>query len=78
MISFVVRSRIVCRLGWSLALGCRPAEAFKIWWYRLALFLYSSFSLCCNVFTSILFSLADDCRDSFVTSRWYVFDAMGH
>jgi hypothetical protein len=35
----VVGSRIVLRLGWSLALGGRPADDFLFWWYRLALFL---------------------------------------
>ena len=37
MISFVTGSRIVFRLGWSLALGYRPAEVFLFWWYIFAL-----------------------------------------
>ncbi len=38
VISFVSGSRIVERLGWSLALGWRPAEVFRFAWYRFGLF----------------------------------------
>ncbi len=46
-ISFVFGSRMVDRFGWSLALGWRPAEVFRLVWYRFGLFLYkmSSFLL---------------------------------
>ncbi len=44
--SFVFGSLIVVRLGWSLALGWRPAMVFRLLWYLFGLFLYiaSSFS----------------------------------
>ncbi len=32
VISFVVGSRMVASLGWSLALGWRPAEVFRLAW----------------------------------------------
>jgi hypothetical protein len=35
LISVVAGSRIVCRLGWSLALACRHAEIFEFWLLRL-------------------------------------------
>jgi hypothetical protein len=57
VISLVAGSRVVCRLGWSLALGCRPAKVFRFRWYRLAIFLYNSFSFCCRVSTSCLIAL---------------------
>ncbi len=40
VISFASRSRIVVRFGWFLALGWRPAEVFRLAWYRFGLFLY--------------------------------------
>ena len=67
VISLVAGTHIVCRLGWSLALGCRPTEVLKFWWHRLALFLYSSFSIRCRVSTSFFVNFAGDCRDSFIT-----------
>ena len=57
MIPLVAGSRIVRRLGWSLALGFRHAEGFLFWWYRLAIFLYSSFSFRCKMSTSFLLAL---------------------
>ncbi len=44
VISFVSGSLTVVRLGWSLALGWRPAMVFRLLWYRFGLFLYVSSS----------------------------------
>ena len=43
----VLGSVMVDRFGWSLAHGCKPTTVFRLWWYRLGLFLYiaSSFFL---------------------------------
>jgi hypothetical protein len=43
VISLVVGSRIASRLGWSFALGWRPAAVLRLLWYRLGIFLYSTF-----------------------------------
>ncbi len=42
VISFVAGSRIVVRLGWSLARGRRPAEVLRLAWYRFGLFFVYS------------------------------------
>ena len=34
-------SMMASSLGWSLALGCKPAAVLKLLWYLLGLFLYS-------------------------------------
>ena len=57
VISFVFGSRIVVRLGWSLALGWRPADVFKLIWYLLGLFLYMVSSFFLSLSTSFRFAL---------------------
>ncbi len=44
VISPVVESVMVERLGWSFARGWRPAAVLRFWWYLLGLFLYSASS----------------------------------
>ncbi len=55
-ISFVFGSRLVARLGWSLALGWRPAEVFRFAWYRLGIFLYRASSFFLSLFMSSRFA----------------------
>jgi hypothetical protein len=38
--SLVVGPRMASSLGWSLALGCKPAAVLRLLWQRLGLFLY--------------------------------------
>ena len=57
VISFVSGSRIVVRFGWSLALGWRPAEVFRLAWYRLGLFLYMTSSFFLSLSMSFRFAL---------------------
>jgi len=38
----VLGSVMVDRFGWSFAHGCNPAAVFRLWWYRLGLFLYNA------------------------------------
>ena len=57
VISFVSGSLIVVRLGWSLALGWRPAMVFRLLWYRFGLFLYMSSSFFLSLSVSFLFAL---------------------
>ncbi len=45
------------RLVWSLALGRRPAEIFRFWWYRLAFFRYWASSFLRRVSMSFLLAL---------------------
>ena len=39
--SLVFGSRMASSLGWSLALGCRPAAVLRLLWERLGFLLYS-------------------------------------
>ncbi len=57
VISCVSGSLIVVRLGWSLALGWRPAMVFRLLWYRFGLFLYMSSSFFLSLSMSFLFAL---------------------
>ncbi len=50
-------SRIVVRLGWSLALGWRPAMVLRWVWYRLGLCLYRASSFFLSLSLSFLFAL---------------------
>ena len=44
-------------LGWSVALGCRPAAVLRLLWYRFGLFLYSLSSFFRRVSASLRFAL---------------------
>ena len=57
VISFVSGSRIVDRLGWSFALGWRPAIVFRLLWYLFGLFLYVSSSFFLSLAMSFWFAL---------------------
>ncbi len=57
VISFIVGSLIVLRLGWSLALGSIPAIIFRLWWYLLALFLYWLSPFLRRVYVNMLLAL---------------------
>ena len=57
VISFVSGSRIVDRLGWSFALGWRPAMVFRLLWYLFGLFLYVSSSFFLSLSMSLRFGL---------------------
>ena len=57
IISLVVGSRIVARFGWSLALGCRPAEVLRLAWYRFGLVLYMASSFFLSLSISFRFAL---------------------
>ena len=53
----VAGSLMASSLGWSLALGCRPAAVLRLLWYRFGLFLYSLSSFFLRVSTSLRFAL---------------------
>ena len=57
VVSFVFGSRIVVRFGWSLARGWRPAEDFRLAWYRFGLFLYMASSFFLSLSMSFRFAL---------------------
>ena len=57
VISFVSGSRIVDRLGRSLALGWSPAMVFRVLWYFFGLFLYVSSSFFLSLSMSLRFAL---------------------
>ncbi len=57
VISFVFGSRMVARLGWSLALGWSPAEVLRFAWYRFGLFLYRVSSFFLSLSVSFRFAL---------------------
>ena len=57
VISFVSGSRIVDRLGRSLALGWSPAMVFRLLWYFFGLFLYVSSSFFLSLSMSFRFAL---------------------
>ena len=57
MISFVSGSRIVDRLGRSLALGWSPAMVFRLLWYLFGLLLYVSSSFFLSLSMSFRFAL---------------------
>ena len=57
VISVVFGSRMVVRLGWSLAMGWRPAEILRFAWYRFGLFLYRTSSCFRSLSVSFLLAL---------------------
>ena len=57
VISFVSGSLIVVKLGWSLALGWRPAIVFRLLWYLFGLFLYIASSCFLSFSVSFRFAL---------------------
>jgi hypothetical protein len=50
-------SLMASSLGWSLALGCRPAAVLTLLWYRFGFFLYSLSSFFRRVSASLRFAL---------------------
>ncbi len=65
VISFVLGSRMVARLGfgvadglgWSLTLSWRPAEVFRFAWYRFGLYFYMASSIFMSLSISFRFAL---------------------
>ena len=50
-------SLMASSLGWSLALGCRPAAVLGLLWYRFGLFLYNLPSFFRRVSANLRFAL---------------------
>ena len=57
VISCVFGSRMVARLGWSLAMGWSPAEVLRFAWYSFGFFLYKVSSFFLSLSVSFLFAL---------------------